>query len=137
MEDAADCKSKGEDRVRCQDEQGSFFEVLEDDDQKDWPDNVKLFLNAERPQMEERVVADVSVEVPFLVHEDLEVRGEDKGCVDSVETEDFEVVFDNELDDPEGETEDEDEDGVQSFDAAAVKVDEGELVLVDFLDDDL
>ncbi len=137
MEDAADCKSKGEDRVRCQDEQDSFLEVLEDDDQKDWPDDVKLFFDTERPQVEQRVVADVSVEVPFLVHEDLEVGGEDKGGVDGVETEDFEVVFDNELDDPEGETEDEDEDRVQSFDAAAVKVDKGKLVLVDFLDDDL
>ena len=137
VEDTADRKGEGEDCVRRQDEQCSFLEVLEDDDQKDWPDNVKLFLDTERPQVEERVVADVSVEVPFLMHEDLEVGGEDEWRVDSVETEDFEVVFNNKLDDPEGETEDEDEDGVQSFDAATVKVDKGELVLVDFLDDDL
>ena len=87
--------------------------------------------------MEQRVVPDVGVEVPFFVHEDLEVGSEKQRGVDCVDTEDFEVVFNNELDDPECEKKDQDEHWVQPFDSAAVKVYERELVVVDFLDDDL
>jgi hypothetical protein len=87
--------------------------------------------------VEQRVVPDVGVKVPFFVHEDLEVGSEKQRGVDGVETEDFEVVFNNELDDPECEKKDQDEDWVQPFDSAAVKVDERELVVADFLGDDL
>ncbi len=137
QENAPNGEGKGQQGVPCENEQSSVPEVLEDQDEQDGPHDVKLFFHSQGPQMQERVVPDVGVEVPFLVHEDLDVGGKDQWGIDSVETEDLQVVLDNFADDEQGETQYQDEDRVQSFDSAAVKVDEWELVLGDVFDDDL
>ena len=68
--------NEGECSVKGEDVESLLLEEVETYRKEAGPENVKLFLNSQRPQMQQRVGLYVCVEVAFLVDQDLEVGSE-------------------------------------------------------------
>ncbi len=87
--------------------------------------------------MQQGVASDVSVKVILLVSEDPDVGAEDKGRVESFQTEVDEVDLGELADDPQGKTQDQNEGRVNSFYSSTVKVEERKLFFECLLYDNL
>jgi len=115
-----------------------LFRVFEDQDYQQRPNDVKLFFNAQRPQMQQRIASNVSIVVALFVKEQSEVRTEHDGRVQSLKAEVLHVRKAIELaDEPQHKHEDDYQRRKDSFDSPYVKVDNRKFLFEDFFDDDL
>ncbi len=87
------------------------------------PDDVKLFLNSQGPQMQQGIAPDVRIEVSFFVEENLDVCAENQGCIHGVERNIRLVDFAEAPDYEKCKAQDQGEGGINSFDSATVEID--------------